>query len=105
VLISVFVSQLAGETWEYVQKELEIEKAAHFNKTNVTLDGLKKGILKDSLGVKLPTSLIDLQRSFHQASKKRYMMNIMQSYGTVLSRMIAMTVTPTQLYMLIALRE
>ncbi len=71
VLIGVFASQLAGETWESVQKEIELEKASRFNETDVNLvDGLEKGILKDFLGVKLPTSLIDLQRSFHQASQK-----------------------------------
>jgi hypothetical protein len=61
---------LTGETWEYVQKEIKSEKAAHFNNTDVNLDGLEKGILKDFLGVKLPTSLIDLQRSLHQAREK-----------------------------------
>jgi hypothetical protein len=70
VLIGVFASQLAGETWESVQKEIELEKASHFNETEVNLDGFEKGILKDFLGLTLPTSLIDLQKSFHQASEK-----------------------------------
>lgn len=70
VLIGVFASQLAGETWESVQKEIELEKASKVNETEFNLDGSDKGILKDFLGVALPTSLIDLQKSFRQASEK-----------------------------------
>lgn len=70
MLIGVFASQLAGETWESVQKEIELEKASKVNETEVNLDGLEKGILKNFLGLALPTSLIDLQKSFRLASEK-----------------------------------
>lgn len=70
VLIGVFASQLASETWESVQKEIELEKASQAHKNDVSLDDVDKGILKNILGLQLPDSVVDLQKSFRQASEK-----------------------------------
>ena len=71
VLIGVFASQLAGETWEYVQQEIEAEKRAKAEELGESVEDIDdKGIMKDILGIQLPNFMIDLQKSFGKANEK-----------------------------------
>ena len=68
VLIGVFASQLAGETWESVKKEIEEEEKA--KKKGTLEEDEDDGITRTLLGIDLPQWLIGFQLSL-QASDKR----------------------------------
>ncbi len=69
VLIGVFASQLAGETWESVKKEIEEEEKAK-KKGTMEEEEEEDGITRTFLGIDLPQWFIGFQLSL-KASDKR----------------------------------
>jgi len=66
VLIGVFASQLAGETWDSVLEEVEAEKKA---KLAAMEDGeeVDDGLKREFLGFELPQWAVDFQKSLKEA--------------------------------------
>mmetsp|Transcript_56177 Transcript_56177/g.65619 ORF Transcript_56177/g.65619 Transcript_56177/m.65619 type:complete len:597 (-) Transcript_56177:36-1826(-) len=63
VLIGVFASELAAETWQSVQEELDAEKLE-----NMEEDGeIDDGIMKEVLGMELPLWVVGAQQSLQKA--------------------------------------
>jgi uncharacterized membrane protein YdjX (TVP38/TMEM64 family) len=67
VLIGVFASQLAGETWDSVLEEVEAEKRAKENDENTDEDD---GIVREVMGWKLPLWVVGFQLSVQQANQR-----------------------------------
>ena len=63
VLIGVFASQLANETWESINEEVELEKKAAAEKGNTGEDGVTRQIM----GMDLPQWVIGFQLSLQAA--------------------------------------
>lgn len=68
VLIGVFASQLASETWEAVQKEVELEKEALENSGEKKEE--KDGIVRSIAGVDLPEIFVGAQINWKEASER-----------------------------------
>lgn len=66
VLIGVFASQLANETWESINEEIELEKEAAAKEDDATDDGITREIM----GMTLPQWLIGFQLSLQAADKR-----------------------------------
>lgn len=67
VLIGVFASQLASETWEAVQKEVELEKEALENSGEKEE---KDGIVRSIAGIDLPEIFVGAQINWKEASER-----------------------------------
>ena len=67
VLIGVFASQLANETWESINEEIELEKAER-----AAADGEKEkdGIMREFMGVDMPQWIVGFQLSLQEASER-----------------------------------
>jgi uncharacterized membrane protein YdjX (TVP38/TMEM64 family) len=72
VLIGVFASQLASETWDTVLQEMEVEKQKTKLLSNITADDdtNNDGIIRQVLGVTVPDIYINMQVAFHQAENR-----------------------------------
>jgi len=68
VLIGVFASQLASETWEAVQKEVELEKEALENSGEKKEE--KDGIVRSIAGIDLPEIFVGAQINWKEASER-----------------------------------
>jgi uncharacterized membrane protein YdjX (TVP38/TMEM64 family) len=66
VLIGVFASQLASETWDSVLEEVEAEKMKK-NGTDVLKEDEDEDIKREMFGVKLPESMISFQVNMKKA--------------------------------------
>lgn len=66
VLIGVFASQLANETWESINEEIELEKEAAAKEDDTTNDGITREIM----GMTLPQWLIGFQLSLQAADER-----------------------------------
>lgn len=69
-LIGVFASQLAAETWEAVQKEVEAEKLASEQEEGTDASKKKDGITRSFLGLDLPEFLITFQTTLKEAERR-----------------------------------
>jgi uncharacterized membrane protein YdjX (TVP38/TMEM64 family) len=67
VLIGVFASQLAGETWDTVLEEVEEEKKAKADKEG---EPSNDGIIREFLGFKLPQWVVGFQISMAMADDR-----------------------------------
>mmetsp|Transcript_37551 Transcript_37551/g.78661 ORF Transcript_37551/g.78661 Transcript_37551/m.78661 type:complete len:572 (+) Transcript_37551:27-1742(+) len=67
VLIGVFASQLANETWESINEEVEIEKA---EKTAAEGDDEKDDVMRELMGIGLPQWVVGFQLSLQAADKR-----------------------------------
>lgn len=76
VLIGVFASQLANETWEAINEEVEIEKA---EKAAVEGEDEKDGVMREFMGMGLPQFLVGFQLGL-QAGDKRVNAMIEEEY-------------------------
>ena len=65
VLIGVFASQLANETWDSINREIEIEKAEKKRAADDEDDG---AVVREVMGVGLPQWMIGFQLSLSEAS-------------------------------------
>lgn len=66
VLIGVFASQLAGETWDSVLEEVEAEKKAKLGKASSQEDE-EEELTREFIGIQLPEWMLDAQRSWKNA--------------------------------------
>eukprot|EP00804_Cyclotella_cryptica_P002521 CCRYP_018445-RA/>CCRYP_018445-RA protein AED:0.36 eAED:0.36 QI:93/0.33/0.25/1/1/1/4/0/578 len=64
VLIGVFASQLANETWESINEEIEREKAERGEQTK------EDGVMRNFMGMDLPQWIIGFQLSLKTADKR-----------------------------------
>jgi len=72
VLIGVFASQLAGETWESVLEEVEAEKKAKKALAQAESDGgveLDDGLTREFLGLEVPDWVVAVQQSLKDAER------------------------------------
>ena len=76
VLIGVFASQLANETWESINEEVELEKKAAAEKGDAAQDGVTRQIM----GMDLPQWIIGFQLSL-QAADGRVGAMIVEEYN------------------------
>eukprot|EP00571_Detonula_confervacea_P012150 CAMPEP_0172311088 /NCGR_PEP_ID=MMETSP1058-20130122/13669_1 /TAXON_ID=83371 /ORGANISM="Detonula confervacea, Strain CCMP 353" /LENGTH=544 /DNA_ID=CAMNT_0013024149 /DNA_START=77 /DNA_END=1708 /DNA_ORIENTATION=+ len=76
VLIGVFASQLASETWEAINEEVEIEKA---EKAALEVADEKDGVMREFMGMNLPQFLVGFQLGL-QAGDKRVNAMIEEEY-------------------------
>jgi hypothetical protein len=76
VLIGVFASQLANETWESINEEIEIEKKAAAAKEDTTGDG----VMRQIMGMDLPQWIVGFQLSL-QAADERVGAMIVEEYN------------------------
>mmetsp|Transcript_37585 Transcript_37585/g.69541 ORF Transcript_37585/g.69541 Transcript_37585/m.69541 type:complete len:525 (+) Transcript_37585:2-1576(+) len=67
VLIGVFASQLANETWESINEEVEIEKA---EKAAAEGDDEKDDVMRELMGIGLPQWVVGFQLSLQAADKR-----------------------------------
>lgn len=67
VLIGVFASQLANETWESINEEVEKEKA---EKEALDDEKDKDGIMREFMGVNLPQLIVGFQLSLQAADER-----------------------------------
>ena len=69
VLIGVFASQLANETWDSINEEIEIDKAE-----KAALEGndddVKDGIIREFMGMGIPQPLIGFQLALQSADER-----------------------------------
>jgi hypothetical protein len=70
VLIGVFASQLAGETWDSVLEEVEAEKRAKAGLKNDENTDEDDGIVREVMGWKLPLWVVGFQLSLQQANQR-----------------------------------
>jgi len=66
VLIGVFASQLANETWESINEEVELEKKAAAEKEDTAGDG----VMRQIMGMDLPQWIIGFQLSLQAADER-----------------------------------
>eukprot|EP00984_Skeletonema_dohrnii_P014519 scaffold6113_cov112-Skeletonema_dohrnii-CCMP3373.AAC.4 len=66
VLIGVFASQLANETWESINEEVELEKKAAAEKEDTAGDG----VVRQIMGMDLPQWIIGFQLSLQAADER-----------------------------------
>jgi len=66
VLIGVFASQLANETWDSINEEIEIDKAEKAALEDNDEDG-KDGIIREFMGMGIPQPLIGFQLALQSA--------------------------------------
>ncbi len=64
VLIGVFASQLANETWESINEEIELEKAANRE------GGEKDDVMREFMGISLPQWIVGFQLSLQAANER-----------------------------------
>ncbi len=76
VLIGVFASQLANETWDSINEEVELEKKAAAEKSDSSQDGITRQIM----GMDLPQWVIGFQLSL-QAGDERVGAMIVEEYN------------------------
>lgn len=76
VLIGVFASQLANETWESINEEVELEKKAAAEKGGSSQDGITRQIM----GMDLPQWIVGFQLSL-QAADERVGAMIVEEYN------------------------
>jgi uncharacterized membrane protein YdjX (TVP38/TMEM64 family) len=76
VLVGVFASQLAGETWDTVLQEVEEEKKLKAGKEGE--DDEDDGLTRTFVGWELPEFLLDFQRGWRQADVRVSDMIIME---------------------------
>eukprot|EP00550_Attheya_septentrionalis_P008099 CAMPEP_0198294862 /NCGR_PEP_ID=MMETSP1449-20131203/24687_1 /TAXON_ID=420275 /ORGANISM="Attheya septentrionalis, Strain CCMP2084" /LENGTH=593 /DNA_ID=CAMNT_0043994957 /DNA_START=267 /DNA_END=2048 /DNA_ORIENTATION=- len=69
VLIGVFASQLAGETWESVTEEVNAEQRAKLEAEGGVEDE-DDGMIRELFGVKLPLFLVGMQLGFKDAEER-----------------------------------
>ena len=72
VLIGVFASQLAGETWDTVVKEMEAEERGQ--NEDVEQDEGDDGIVRNVFGVEVPIWLVSFQLQLAMANERIYEM-------------------------------
>lgn len=70
VLIGVFASQLAAQTWESVLQEIEEEKKAKAAASDNDEEHEDDGIVRKMFGVELPEWLVGFQLSLRQADQR-----------------------------------
>ncbi len=71
VLIGVFASQLAGETWDAVLQEEEVAKKKKMLEAGEELDEPEKdGIIREVLGAKLPLWMVGFQLALREADDR-----------------------------------
>ena len=75
VLIGVFASQLANETWESINEEIEVEKKATAEK-----EGTEDSVMRQIMGFGLPQWVIGFQLSL-QAADERVGAMIVEEYN------------------------
>lgn len=78
VLIGVFASQLASETWESINEEIESDKAEQLAAKGGEED---KGIIREFMGMTAPQWIVGFQLSM-QAADKRVNAMIEEEYNT-----------------------
>lgn len=66
VLIGVFASQLANETWESINEEIELEKKAAAEKEDTTEDD----VMRQIMGMDLPQWIVGFQLSLQAADER-----------------------------------
>ena len=76
VLIGVFASQLASETWVSINEEVELEKKAAAEKEDTTEDGVTRQIM----GMGLPQWIVGFQLSL-QAADERVGAMVVEEYN------------------------
>lgn len=76
VLIGVFASQLANETWDSINEEVELEKKAAAEKSDSSQDGITRQIM----GMDLPQWVVGFQLSL-QAGDERVGAMIVEEYN------------------------
>lgn len=76
VLIGVFASQLANETWESINEEVELEKKAAAEKSDSSQDGITRQIM----GMDMPQWIVGFQLSL-QAADERVGAMIVEEYN------------------------
>jgi len=69
VLIGVFASQLANETWDSINEEIEIDKAEKAALEDNDEDG-KDGIIREFMGMGIPQPLIGFQLALQSADER-----------------------------------
>jgi len=69
VLIGVFASQLANETWDSINEEIEIDKAEKAALEDEDEDG-KDGIIREFIGMGIPQPLIGFQLALQSADER-----------------------------------
>eukprot|EP00579_Thalassiosira_antarctica_P027810 CAMPEP_0202014352 /NCGR_PEP_ID=MMETSP0905-20130828/28825_1 /ASSEMBLY_ACC=CAM_ASM_000554 /TAXON_ID=420261 /ORGANISM="Thalassiosira antarctica, Strain CCMP982" /LENGTH=568 /DNA_ID=CAMNT_0048574227 /DNA_START=57 /DNA_END=1760 /DNA_ORIENTATION=- len=67
VLIGVFASQLANETWEYINEEVEIEKA---QKAALEGEDEKDDVMREFMGMELPQFIVGFQLALQAADER-----------------------------------
>jgi uncharacterized membrane protein YdjX (TVP38/TMEM64 family) len=70
VLIGVFASQLAGDTWDSVLEEVEAEKKASKSEQEEDDEAEKDGITREIFGWELPEWVVGFQLSLQQADAR-----------------------------------
>ncbi len=71
VLIGVFASQLANETWESINEEIEVEKAKKTARGNEHGErGDDDNGMREFMGIKLPQWMIGFQSALSEADKR-----------------------------------
>jgi hypothetical protein len=69
VLIGVFASQLANETWDSINEEIEIDKAEKAALEDNDEDG-KDGIIREFMGMGIPQPIIGFQLALQSADSR-----------------------------------
>ena len=70
VLIGVFASQLAGETWDSVLEEVEAEKKAKLAMQGDDEEEVDDGLKRELFGMELPGWMVSFQRALQQADER-----------------------------------
>jgi uncharacterized membrane protein YdjX (TVP38/TMEM64 family) len=72
VLIGVFASQLANETWDSINEEIQIDKAEKAARADE--DDVRDNVVREFMGVKLPQWIVGFQFAMAEADNRVNMM-------------------------------
>ena len=70
VLIGVFASQLANETWDSINEEIELDKAEKAAAIEDDDDDEKDGVMREFMGMAFPQPIVGFQLALQEADKR-----------------------------------